>query len=73
MRAWVSPPNASSSPTATTLRMSTPEVNASLSPRNANCRGMKPSWARIAPSLGKALYDVFAARKRISAVNVWNR
>ena len=29
--------------------------------------------ARIAASRGKALYDVLAARIRISAVNAWNR
>ncbi len=49
-----------------------PQENASRSPRNANWRGMKPSWARIAASRGKALKLVFAARNRISAVATWN-
>ena len=40
MRAWVSPLKPSSRPTATMLRISTPEVNARRSPRNENWRGM---------------------------------
>ena len=50
-----------------------PQENASRSPRKLNWRGMYPSWARIAASRGNALKLVFAARKRMRAVAIWNR
>ncbi len=71
MSAWVSPLKMNRSPNAIPARRMIPQLNASRSPRNANWRGMNPSWARIAASLGKALKLVFAARNRISAVAPW--
>ena len=50
-----------------------PIENARRSPRHANWRGKKPSIASTAASRGNAAKDVLAARKRSSAVNVWNR
>jgi hypothetical protein len=40
MSAVVFPPNSTSRPPATRLRMITPDVNARRSPRKLNCRGM---------------------------------
>ena len=58
-------------PAAIPARRMIPQLNASRSPRNANWRGMNPSWARIAASRGNALKLVFTARNRISAVAAW--
>ena len=69
MRAWVSPPKTTRSPPATVASITMPQEKASRSPRKENWRGMKPSWARIAPRRGKALKLVLTARKRIRAVD----
>ena len=73
MSAVVTPPKATIRTLAAMLRMTMPEVNARRSPLKLNWRGMNPSSARIAASRGNALNDVFAARKRMRAVNVWYR
>ena len=72
IRAWVSPPKIHSRPNATAARTTIPHEYARRSPRNENWRGMKPSSARIAASLGNALKLVLAARNRMSAVAAAN-
>ena len=66
----MSPLKAITSPLATTARKMTPFENTSRSPRLANWRGRKPSWAMIDDSRGKSAYAVFAARMRIENVAI---
>jgi hypothetical protein len=52
-------------------RATIPELNARRSPLRANCRGKKPSRARIEERRGKSAKLVFAARMRMPIVENW--
>ena len=71
MRRSVEPWKATQRAIEMRARATIPELNASLSPRRANCRGKKPSRARMEDRRGKSAKLVLAARMRMPMVENW--